>query len=69
MIDRQVQLLDHIRFGLGHMDAYIAQRHQAVFTRTGQPNHFESFGPCRHRRIQNILAIAAGGNTNEYIPR
>lgn len=67
MIDGEVQLLNLICFGFRHLYAHIGQCRELAFLAAGEADDFHSFGFGHDGGVDDILAVAGGGDGEESI--
>lgn len=67
MIDWEVQLLNHIRFSFRNLNAHIGQCGEFAFLATGEADDFHAFGFCHNGGIDDVFAVAGGGDGEEGV--
>ena len=67
MIDGEVQLLDLIRFGFRYLYAHIGQCRELAFLAAGEADDFHAFGFGNDGGVDDVFAVAGGGDGEESV--
>ena len=67
MIDGEVQLLDLIRFGFRYLYAHIGQCREFAFLAAGEADNFHAFGFGNDGGVDDVFAVAGGGDGEESV--
>ena len=68
MVDRKVQLLDHISFRLRDTDRNVRELRKLSAFFSGEADHMDPERPGYDRRVHNIPAVSGGGDAQKHIP-